>query len=128
MARKNRKKNVTGGGFPAVFAGVAVLIVLVALIYVWLGCLCDSVGSEIAELESERGGLFKKYLNEEFRWTELKSPRSIEMALARHRVIMRWPAGGQVVKLPDIPVSSEYPGEEGDGAQRYARYSHAGVR
>jgi hypothetical protein len=87
--------------FPVPFAGVLVLIATLAMIYVWLGCRCEVLGREIKTLEQEREVLHKKHLNEEYRWTRMKSLRSIENALAGFSIQMTWPANNQIVRLQD---------------------------
>jgi len=109
MARRNRKKRMDGFMFPVPFAGFVVAASTLALGYVWLGCRCDSLGSDIRELEKESIALNKAYLNEEYRWTRIKSPRNIERALAAHGIQMTWPRRDQVVRLYET-------GEPGRGA------------
>lgn len=101
MRRRNRKKRMDGFASPVPVAGFLVLISSFALIYVWLGCRCDSLGKEIRKLEQERVVLHKKFLNEEYRWAQMKSPRSIEKALARFNIAMTWPANSQIIRLQD---------------------------
>ena len=90
--------------FPAPFAGIVSLIAMLGLGYVWLGCRCEDVGREIKKLEIAREALNKKYLNEEYRWTRMKSPRNLEEALERHGIVMCWPVGRQLVRLRDPGV------------------------
>jgi len=97
--RRNSKKRMHGFVFPAPFAGVVVIGVLLALAYVWLGSRCDSLGSEIKTLELEKAQLKKDILNEESRWTKMKSPANLEMALAKHKIVMAWPRQDQIVRL-----------------------------
>jgi hypothetical protein len=103
MRRRNRKKQVDGFVFPVPFAGLLVIIATLALTYVWMGCRCESLGKEIKALEQEREVLQKKYLTREYTWTQMKSPRNIEKALARFNIKMIWPANNQIVRLQDTP-------------------------
>ncbi len=98
MKKKNRKR-VDGFVFPVPFAGVLIVIATLALAYVWMGCRCEALGREIKSLEQEKTVLYKKYLNEEYRWTQMKSPRNLDRVLARHRIEMVWPLPSQIVRL-----------------------------
>ncbi len=100
MARRNRKRRKMAGFiFPAPFAGLMIMISVLALGYVWLGCRCESLGREIKDLEKEKDILTKKYLNEEYQWARLKSPRQIEKALQAHHIIMTWPRSDQIIRV-----------------------------
>jgi len=99
MIRRNRKKRLHGFVVPAPYAGAVVAGMLLALSYVWLGCRCDSLGKDIKSLEFERTEFKKQLLNEESRWTKMKSPGNLEMALAKRGIIMTWPRQDQVIRL-----------------------------
>jgi hypothetical protein len=101
--RKNRKKKrVDGFFFPRPFAGAVVLVVTLALAYVWIGIRCEQVGRDIKALEKDRTELQKKCTNEELRWTRMKALDNLERELARHRIVMTWPRRDQVVRLYDV--------------------------
>jgi len=114
MIRRNRKKRLHGFVVPAPYAGVVVLGMLLALFYVWLGCRCDSLGKDIKTLELEKTELKKQLLNEESRWTKMKSPGNLEMVLAKRKIGMAWPRQDQVIRLhervEDSNVSVKRPG------------------
>lgn len=99
--RKRNKKKVDGFVFPAPFAGFVVMVSAFALGYLWLGCRCEALGVEIKDLEVRQKVLEKKYLNEEFRWTRIKSPGNLERVLKDLNVCMTWPRRDQVVRLYD---------------------------
>jgi hypothetical protein len=99
IIRRNRRKRLHWFAFPVRYAGLVVLGSVVALSYVWLGCRCESLGREIRTLEIERDQLKKELLNEESRWSKMKSPGSIEEALDKHKIVMTWPRRDQVVRL-----------------------------
>lgn len=105
MARRNRKNKPEGFIFTAPLAGVLLMLSTTALTWLWLDCRCESLGTEIRSLETERGEISKKCVNERYKWTKLKSPDSIETALARHGIAMNWPQPGQVVHLSDADMS-----------------------
>lgn len=101
MARRRNRKNkrLDGSSFPVPFAGVVVLVSVLGLSYVWLVGQCDALGRELKALEREQETLHKKYLNEEFRWMRMKSPRNMERVLRIRRIPMDWPRGDQLVTL-----------------------------
>lgn len=101
VRRRKNKKKVDGFVFPVPFAGLVVLFSAFALCYVWLGCRCEALGVEIKALESENDALNKKYLNEEYKWTRMKSPRNLERVLRERNIVMSWPRRDQVVRLYD---------------------------
>ena len=100
MARRNRQnRKLNGTSFPAPFAGVVVLVSVLGLSYVWLVGQCEAIGKELKDLEKTQAVLHKKYLNEEYRWMRMKSPRNMERALARCGIEMDWPRSDQIVWL-----------------------------
>jgi len=109
MARKNRKRTKREGvAFPVPFVGIFVLLVSLGLVYVWLDCQCDAFGSVIKSLEIERQDLRKKAGLAQYRWTQLKSPRSLDAALARHNMRMSTPQSDQIVKLDQAAASDSH--------------------
>lgn len=82
---------------PAPLAGLAIVILTCAVGRVWLKSRCNRIGKEIQVLETERKKLRNQFVNEKCRWTRMKSPRSIEAALARHNINMALPRNDQIV-------------------------------
>ena len=122
MAKKNRKKRKLNAlMMPAPLAGLIVLLVAFALGYIWLGCRCEALGRELKGLETERDALRKQHLNEEFKWSRMKSPREIEKALEMHHIVMTWPSNEQVIRLSDSNVLDEPVSKEDDDALQFAR-------
>ena len=99
--RNRRRKQVHGFNFPVPFAGAILVLSSLALVYVWLGCRCESLGKEIKGVESKKSVLDKKYLNEEYRWIKMKSLSNIEKTLSKHGITMTWPRRDQVVRIYD---------------------------
>jgi hypothetical protein len=100
--RRNRKKKVEGNAFPVPFASLAVIIAVFSIAYLWLGSRCEMLGRQIKKEEAKREILLKRYLNEEYRWSRLKSPRNLERMLSHNNMNMRWPRRDQVVRLYDV--------------------------
>jgi cell division protein FtsL len=107
MRKRNRKKTAHGFASPVPFAGLVVLAVVTALSYVWLEYCYDSLGSELKSLEKQKDGLNQKYLNDEYKWMQEKSPRGILAALKKHNLPMTWPTSSQVVHL-QAPAFDEH--------------------
>lgn len=100
MARRNRKKQkVNGFLMPAPVASVVVMLSVLALAYIWLGTRCESVGKAIKVLESEQIILKQELSNQRGKWAEMKSPRNLALALAKHGIHMTLPKGKQIVEI-----------------------------
>ena len=122
MARKNRKKRkLEGFMLPMPFAGLVALLSAFALGYVWLGSRCEALGRDLKILENERQILHKQYLQEEYKWIQMRSPRELERALEKHNIIMTWPKSDQVVRLSDQNLFEEPLPEESDETLQFAR-------
>ena len=104
MKKKKNRKRVDGFVFPVPFAGALIVVATLALAYVWMGCRCEALGREIKSLEREKSVLYKKYQNEENRWTQMKSPRNLERVLKRYHISMVWPKPAQIVRLKSEDV------------------------
>lgn len=100
--RRNRRLQSQAGVAPWLVAGFVVLAA-VGLSYVWVNGQTEMLGRELRRLDDEHGKLVKQHLNEEYRWARIKSPQSLEKALADHRLVMGAPRHDQVVRLRDMP-------------------------
>ena len=99
MARRNKKKNSEGIPFPAPFAVVLAILSVLSICYLFLGVRCMSIGEDIKTLETEQENLNKIRLNEEYKWSEMKSPRNMLSAMRQHNLEMDWPTRDQIVYL-----------------------------
>lgn len=125
--KRNRKKRVDGYLFPVPFATVLVVAGVAALAYLWMVSRCEAMGAEIKILEAEDASLTEKYLNEELKWTRLRSPQNLERILTRNGVKMDWPARGQVIMLANAGIwEKEAPAETMGQDDRYAGMSRTG--
>ena len=112
-----------------IFRPVASAIVAfagVGLMYVWLKCRCDAVGKEIQKLERERVELIKKQNSEQYRWTQMKSPRNVEQMLRRRSMQMDWPNSTQVVHLPTTALTPDTPAGSAWGSMQFASMDKVG--
>ena len=101
MARrnKNRKKQAAGFIFPMPFALALTLAAGLALSYLWLCGRCESLGVQIKALEAKKADLHNRVINEEYKWSNLKSPRNIELFLQQHNLVMTWPDESRIVRV-----------------------------
>lgn len=122
MARRNRKRN-TANGFllPVPLAGVIVLVVTFALLFLWLNHQCEVIGGDIKTLEEQTRHLQDTLVKESNRWTTMKSPESLERALVRHGIVMVYARPEQIVRVTHTGA------EEGDLLER-PQYAHLGTR
>ena len=105
MARhkKNRKKDSEGFIFPAPFAAILGAVAVISLGYLWLCGRCDSLGKQIKGLEEKKVEIHKRVINEEYKWSNMKSPGNIEQILQKHHLVMTWPGPERVVRLCSKP-------------------------
>lgn len=96
---RNRKKTVEGFFFPIPLALVLVLAGTLSLTYLWLCGRATTLGKRIINLERQLAEVEKHRLNEEFKWSNMKSPHNIEQALKLHQLDMSWPDKTRVVRL-----------------------------
>lgn len=112
--KRNKKRKVQGFAYAGPTVGL-VILVLVALAYVWLGGRCKMIGKDITDLEMKKEELSKRYAYELYHWTQLQSPRNMEKALAKWKLNLVWPSSSQIQQINDISakdvekiVSGEY--------------------
>jgi len=125
--KRNRKKRVDGYLFPVPFATMLVVAGIAALAYLWMLSRCEAIGAEIKVLESAEAELIERYLNEELKWTRMRSPQNLERILARNSVKMDWPSGRQVVLMADagLWVRGDTPATALSEAGQYAGVSRS---
>ncbi len=111
--RKKNRKKLNGFVFPTPVASLIIASAIVGVAYLWLSSTAEVLGGQIRDQESVRRGLHEQFQNEQYRWTRLKSPRSIEAALATYGIVMVWPQRDQVVRMSDLAVADfEPPGRD----------------
>ena len=97
--KKNKKKTKEALVFPAPLAAAMMIAAVVALSYLWLCSRCEALGMDIKTLEREKVDVHKRVLNEEYKWSNMKSPRNIEAFLRRHKLDMTWPKEKHIVRI-----------------------------
>ena len=117
--KRNRKRKEQGVAFPAPLAAVLALAAVVALSYLWVCGRCETVGRSIKGLEAELKEVQKRLINEQYKWSNMKSPRNIETLLKRHGMEMIWPDEAHIVRLQLHEHAAE-PGVGRVGSNQYA--------
>lgn len=97
--RRTNRKREAGFLFPIPLAIVLSLAAVLSLGYLWLCGRCEAMGGDIRRLERRQEALRRQVVNEEFKWSNLTSLRSIERALAQFDLPLRWPTDRQVIHL-----------------------------
>ena len=124
--RKNRKRHEPKVGFPSPLAAILVAGAVLALLYLWFCGRCDALGKELGRLERKQEDLRGRLLNEEFKWTNMKSPRNMEHLLARHKLAMSLPAERDVVRVKavsfDLAAQESPPASAGQYARKTGAY------
>ena len=97
--KKNKKKNVRAVGFPSPLAAILVSVGLLSLVHLWLCGRCEALGKEITTLEKRKIEAHRRALNEQYKWSNMKSPQNMERLLKRHHLEMRLPNESFVVRV-----------------------------
>jgi hypothetical protein len=119
--KKNRRKDPQVVVFPAPLAGVLAVAVVVALSYLWFCDRCDAMGTQIKSLEARKAELHRRVLNEEYRWSNMKSPRNIENLLQRFNLVMTWPEEQRVIRMRYRPEPE--PAHVAAGRREFVQYT-----
>jgi hypothetical protein len=107
--RQNIKKGSEGPIFPAPLAAILSAAAILSLSYLWFCGRCEALGMQIQALESKKAELHKRVINEEYKWSNMKSPQTIEDLLHRFNLAMVWPEENRVVRMPN-PAAAVEPG------------------
>lgn len=101
MARrkKNRKKDSESFIFPAPFAAILGAVALVSLGYLWFCGRCEALGAQIKILEYRKVEAHKRVINEQYKWSNMKSPGNILALLQHYNLLMNYPDESRVVRL-----------------------------
>ena len=97
--KKNRRKDSEGFIFPAPFAAILGAVALVSIGYLWFCGRCEAMGAQIKVLERKRDDAHNRRMNEEYKWSNTKSPGNILALLQRYNLLMTYPDESRVVRL-----------------------------
>lgn len=124
MAAKNRRRNkkvvngrkqVVRSVFPRTLFVVLFVLGGCALGYLYLCGRCDALGKKISALEKQRDNLRREIVNEEFKWSNMTAPESMEKLLKKHQLTMIWPSEDSVVRLRRNPLPQQFARETSVG-------------
>jgi hypothetical protein len=117
--RKNRRKHEARVAFPSPIAAVIFVVAVLALMFLWFDGRCESLGGDLGKLEKTLEKLEGRVLNEEYKWTNMKSPRNMERLLVKHKLVMTLPDEDEVIRVRALAdVTREEP-------ERYAQKAGA---
>lgn len=111
--RKNRKKQAQGFVFPVPLALFLVVVTITSMAYLWMHARTEAAGRRIQKLEQTRQQTRQRMLDEELKWSRLRTLPNVEKAVERHNLNMTWASGSRVVRLArpagfdDLRVHSE---------------------
>jgi hypothetical protein len=92
-------------------AGVVVMSVLVLVVHAVLQHHCKALNREIVKLESDQRKLTDDLKKERTRWSDMKTPANLILALHRHGIAMDHPSAQQVVYMESAPRTLRPRGE-----------------
>jgi hypothetical protein len=102
MKKKQKRTNRKAEAripFPNMLAMVLVCVASSGLSYVYLCARCDTLGTEIKQLETERRNVRLRAINEQDRWSNMLAPANFERALKHHNLDMTLPSERQIVRV-----------------------------
>ncbi|MEI8243555.1 MAG: hypothetical protein WCI17_09840 [bacterium] len=128
MAKNRRRRRFT---HPLAYVpkpvGVGfVVMVSLALVYLWMGHKCSQYSDEIKRLEDQCAELDNERLREETKWNGMKTAEQLDALLMRNGLSMVYPNAMQIVRVSGVsrslpPGTSALAGAEGPrGATRVA--------
>ena len=125
--RKNRKKQADGIGIHAPTVAVVSLLATVFISYLYLCGRCDDLGYRIKKIELEFQALHRRLLNEEYKWSRMKSPGQIRRYLKKHDLDMTWPDESRIVRIP-LSARRAFDGEKSEPMIQIAKRSDSTAR
>jgi len=101
MARNRRRRgHVHALAMVPKPVGVAfVIVVSLALVYLWIGHKCTEYSAEIKRMEDRCAELDNEKVREETQWNSMKTAEKLDSLLLRHGLQMVYPNAGQVVRM-----------------------------
>ena len=99
MKMRNRKKKMEGRNLPVRFTVVVALLAAAGLAYVEIWSRGNTLEGEIKVLEKQVADAEQRCAQEESKWVQMKAPRNLEAALARHKIAMAYPRPDQIVHV-----------------------------
>ena len=80
--------------------GVAfVVVVSLALVYLWMGHKCTQYSEEIKQLENQCAEMDNDKIHEETKWNAMKTAEQLDGLLVRNGLLMVYPNPAQIVRV-----------------------------
>jgi len=95
--RRNVKKQKEGFWFPTPLATILSVATVLCLGYLWLCGTNESLSTDIRKLEYELDQARKASNNEEYKWKQTVTPKSLKKQIARFDIDMIFPNSEQVI-------------------------------
>ena len=78
---------------------VFVVVVSLALVYLWMGHKCSQYSEEIKRCEDQCAELDNEKVREETKWNAMKTAEQLDTLLVRNGMLMVYPNAAQVVRV-----------------------------
>ena len=76
-----------------------VVVVSLALVYLWMGHKCSQYSDEIRRLENQSADLENEKVREETKWNAMKTAEQLDGLLVRNGLMMVYPNATQIVRV-----------------------------
>lgn len=99
---KRRKVNVKRNAarvFPVRLMMLLVFVGVFALVFLWLESRCQSLARELKRAEDQLAEVRRRRVNEEFKWSNLRTYKNVGAALKAFDIVMDWPGKDRLVVL-----------------------------
>jgi len=76
-----------------------VVVVSLALVYLWMGHKCSQYSEEKKQLEAQCDELDHEIVREETKWNAMKGAEQLDSLLVRNGLLMVYPNAAQIVRV-----------------------------
>ena len=76
-----------------------VVVVSLALVYLWMGHKCSQYSEEIKRLEDQCAELNNEQDRENTKWKAMMAPEQLDLLLVRNGMLMVYPSATQIVRV-----------------------------
>ncbi len=97
--RRNKKKQAQGFVFPVPLALFLVMVTVTSMTYLWMHGRCEAAGVRIQRLEQRQLQTRQQLLDEQLKWTQMRTLSQVRAAVKRHGLDMTLAPNHRVVQL-----------------------------
>lgn len=97
--KRNKKKQAQGFVFPVPLALFLVMVTVTSMTYLWMHGRCEAAGVRIQRLEQRQVQTRQQLLDEQLKWTQMRTLNQIRAAVERHGLNMALAPNHRVVHL-----------------------------